>query len=61
MTGIHLISAFAITRFAQNDLTQSLMSAPPALQGLLSMQSLVIMNIRDDDDDDDGDDQGEHA
>ena len=34
------------------------MSEPPALQGLLSMQSIVIMIIRDDDDDDDDDDQG---
>ena len=37
------------------------MSAPPALQGMLSMQSIVIMIIRDDDDDDDDDDQGKHA
>ena len=50
-----------VKRFAQNDLSQSLMSAPPALQGLLSMQSIVIMIIRDDDDDDDDDDQGKHA
>ena len=52
--------ALHVKKFAQNDLTQSLMSAPPALQGLLSMQSLVIMNIRDDEGDDD-DDQGKHA
>ena len=55
--------ALHVKKFAQNDLTQCLMSAPPALQGLLSMQSLVIMIIRDDDDedDDDDDDQGKHA
>ena len=40
---------------------KSLMSAPPALQGLLSMQSMVIMITRDDDGDDDDDDQGKHA
>ena len=51
-----------VKRFAQNDLSQSLMSEPPALQGLLSMQSIVIMIIRDvDGDDDDDDDQGKHA
>ena len=47
--------------FAQYDLTQSLMSEPATLQGLLNWQSIVIMIIRDDDDDDDDDDQGKHA
>ena len=51
-----------VKRFAQNDFSQSLMSAPPALQGLLSMQSMMIMILRDDDgDEDDDDDQGKHA